>query len=113
VTAGGKNVPPANIEARFVDDPVIERVVVYGDGRPYLVAAVWVRAERRPRARCDRRRRRDEGQRELAATRRSRSSSSRDDPLTVESRHVDQRRSSCAARRCTKRCAIASRRSTA
>src|SRR5207237_7889202 len=31
VTAGGKNVPPANIEARFADDPVIERVVVYGD----------------------------------------------------------------------------------
>jgi long-chain acyl-CoA synthetase len=43
VTAGGKNIPPANIEARFVDDPVIERLVVYGDGRPYLVAAVWVR----------------------------------------------------------------------
>ncbi|HTR55384.1 MAG TPA: AMP-dependent synthetase/ligase [Kofleriaceae bacterium] len=45
VTAGGKNVPPANIEARFADDPVIERVVVYGDARPYLVAAVWARAE--------------------------------------------------------------------
>jgi long-chain acyl-CoA synthetase len=45
VTAGGKNVPPANIEARFVDDPVIERVVVYGDARAYLVAAVWVRPE--------------------------------------------------------------------
>jgi long-chain acyl-CoA synthetase len=45
VTAGGKNIPPANIEAKFVDDPVIERVVVYGDARPYLVAAVWVRAD--------------------------------------------------------------------
>lgn len=45
VTAGGKNIPPANIEARFVDDPVIERLVVYGDARPYLVAAVWVRPE--------------------------------------------------------------------
>ena len=45
VTAGGKNIPPANIEARFVDDPVIERVVVYGDARPYLVAAVWIRAD--------------------------------------------------------------------
>lgn len=42
VTAGGKNVPPVNIEARFADDPAIERVVVYGDGKPYLVAAVWV-----------------------------------------------------------------------
>lgn len=45
VTAGGKNVPPANIEAKFVDDPVIERVVVYGDAKSYLVAAVWPRAE--------------------------------------------------------------------
>jgi long-chain acyl-CoA synthetase len=45
VTAGGKNIPPANIEARFVDDPVIERVVVYGDARPYLVAAVWLRPD--------------------------------------------------------------------
>lgn len=45
VTAGGKNIPPANIEAMFVDDPVVERVVVYGDARPYLVAAVWVRPD--------------------------------------------------------------------
>jgi long-chain acyl-CoA synthetase len=45
VTAGGKNIPPVNIETRFVDDPVIERVVVYGDARPYLVAAVWVRPD--------------------------------------------------------------------
>lgn len=48
VTAGGKNIPPANIEARFVDDPVIERVVVYGDARPYLVAAVWLRPDGDP-----------------------------------------------------------------
>ena len=45
VTAGGKNIPPANIEARLADDPVIERVVVYGDARPYLVAAVWLRPD--------------------------------------------------------------------
>jgi long-chain acyl-CoA synthetase len=45
VTSGGKNIPPANIEAKFVDDPVIERVVVYGDARPYLVAAVWMRPD--------------------------------------------------------------------
>jgi long-chain acyl-CoA synthetase len=45
VTAGGKNIPPANIEAQFADDPVIERLVVYGDGEPYLVAAVWVRPD--------------------------------------------------------------------
>lgn len=48
VTAGGKNIPPANIEARFADDPVIERVVVYGDARPYLVAAVWLRVDAPP-----------------------------------------------------------------
>ncbi|HEY5945342.1 MAG TPA: AMP-dependent synthetase/ligase [Kofleriaceae bacterium] len=45
VTAGGKNIPPANIEAKFVDDPAIDRVVVYGDARPYLVAAVWMRPD--------------------------------------------------------------------
>jgi long-chain acyl-CoA synthetase len=42
VTSGGKNVPPANIEARFQGDPVIGQVVVYGDARPYLVAGVWL-----------------------------------------------------------------------
>jgi long-chain acyl-CoA synthetase len=42
VTAGGKNVPPANIEIRFKDDPFIHTVVVYGDGQRYLVAAVWL-----------------------------------------------------------------------
>ena len=45
VTAGGKNIPPVNIENKFVDDPVIDRVVVYGDARPYLVAAVWMRPD--------------------------------------------------------------------
>ncbi len=41
VTAGGKNVPPQNIEVRFREFPFIEHVVVYGDGKKYLVAAVW------------------------------------------------------------------------
>jgi long-chain acyl-CoA synthetase len=41
VTSGGKNVPPANIELRFKDDPLIDHVIVYGDGKPYLVAGVW------------------------------------------------------------------------
>jgi len=45
VNSGGKNIPPANIESKFVDDPAIDRVVVYGDARPYLVAAVWMRPE--------------------------------------------------------------------
>jgi long-chain acyl-CoA synthetase len=45
VTAGGKNVPPANIEIRFRDDPFILHVVVYGDGKRYLTAGVWLNEE--------------------------------------------------------------------
>ena len=41
VTAGGKNIPPANIEMLFQDDPYMDHVVVYGDGKKYLVAAIW------------------------------------------------------------------------
>jgi len=41
VTAGGKNVAPANIELRFQSEPHIAHVVVYGDGQRYLVAGVW------------------------------------------------------------------------
>jgi long-chain acyl-CoA synthetase len=42
VTAGGKNIPPANVEIRFTGDPAIAHVVVYGDGKNYLVAGVWL-----------------------------------------------------------------------
>jgi long-chain acyl-CoA synthetase len=42
VTAGGKNVPPTNIEVRFADDPLFAHVVVYGDGKKFLVAGVWL-----------------------------------------------------------------------
>ncbi len=42
VTAGGKNIPPANIEIHFRDEPVIAQLVVYGDSKPYLVAGVWL-----------------------------------------------------------------------
>jgi len=42
VTAGGKNVPPANIEQRFAGDPLVSHTVVYGDGKRYLVCGVWV-----------------------------------------------------------------------
>jgi long-chain acyl-CoA synthetase len=41
VTAGGKNISPAHIEAQFKDDPFIEHVVVYGDGKKYLTGSVW------------------------------------------------------------------------
>lgn len=44
VTAGGKNIAPANIEVRFAGDPFIEHLVVYGEGKKYLVAGVWLDA---------------------------------------------------------------------
>ena len=45
VTAGGKNVPPANIELRFQDDPMLAHVVVYGDAKRFLTAGVWLNEE--------------------------------------------------------------------
>lgn len=45
VTAGGKNIPPANIELCFRDDPLIDNLLVYGDGKKYLVAAVWINSD--------------------------------------------------------------------
>ncbi len=42
VTAGGKNIPPANIEVKFQGDPRFAHVIVYGDGKKYLVAGVWL-----------------------------------------------------------------------
>ena len=42
VTAGGKNIAPANIEVRFRDDPFITHLVVYGDGEKFLTAGVWL-----------------------------------------------------------------------
>lgn len=42
VTAGGKNVPPTNIEIRFKDDPMIAHVVVYGEAKKFLVAGIWL-----------------------------------------------------------------------
>jgi long-chain acyl-CoA synthetase len=45
VTAGGKNVPPANIELRFRDDPLVLHVVVYGEAKKFLVAGIWPNEE--------------------------------------------------------------------
>lgn len=45
VTAGGKNVPPANIELRFADDPIVANAIVYGDGKKFLVAGIWLNPE--------------------------------------------------------------------
>ena len=38
VTAGGKNIAPAPMEAVMMQDPMVERAVVIGDRRKYLVA---------------------------------------------------------------------------
>ena len=40
VTSGGKNIPPQNIELKFNCEPLIEHLLVYGDGKKYLVAIV-------------------------------------------------------------------------
>ena len=45
VTAGGKNVPPANIELRFADEPLVSHAVVYGDGKKFIVAGIWIDPE--------------------------------------------------------------------
>jgi long-chain acyl-CoA synthetase len=42
VTAGGKNIPPVNLELRFADDPLFSHVVVYGDGKRFITAGVWL-----------------------------------------------------------------------
>lgn len=39
-TAGGKYVAPAPLETRLMEDPAIERALVIGDERPYVVALV-------------------------------------------------------------------------
>ncbi|MSQ83149.1 MAG: long-chain fatty acid--CoA ligase, partial [Myxococcales bacterium] len=44
VTSGGKNVPPANIEQQFADEPLIAQAVVYGDGKSFLVVGLWPNA---------------------------------------------------------------------
>jgi long-chain acyl-CoA synthetase len=40
ITAGGKNITPANIEAEVRQHPLVSQCVVIGDRRPYLVALV-------------------------------------------------------------------------
>ena len=56
ITAGGKNITPANIEAEIKQHPLVSQCVVIGDRRPYLVALVTLDPEEavkwaaRPRA---------------------------------------------------------------
>lgn len=46
VTAGGKNIAPAALEALIVQDPFIEQALVYGDARPFVVGIVVPKFER-------------------------------------------------------------------
>jgi long-chain acyl-CoA synthetase len=40
ITAGGKNISPANLEAALKTIPLIGQAIAIGDGRPYLVAVL-------------------------------------------------------------------------
>src|SRR5262249_5382194 len=48
ITAGGKNISPANIEAALRAQPLIAQACAIGDGEPYLVALVVLDAEVAP-----------------------------------------------------------------
>ncbi len=48
ITAGGKNVAPANIENLLKDHPLIGQAMVCGDRRPYLVGAISLDPEEAP-----------------------------------------------------------------
>ncbi|MEX2105986.1 MAG: long-chain fatty acid--CoA ligase [Solirubrobacterales bacterium] len=45
ITAGGKNITPANLEAEIKQQPLVSQCVVVGDRRPYLVALVTLDPE--------------------------------------------------------------------
>jgi long-subunit acyl-CoA synthetase (AMP-forming) len=45
ITAGGKNVAPANIELLIMREPLVSQVVVIGDRRRFLSALITVSAE--------------------------------------------------------------------
>jgi long-chain acyl-CoA synthetase len=45
ITAGGKNITPANLEAEVKQQPLVSQCVVIGDRRPYLVALVTLDPE--------------------------------------------------------------------
>src|SRR5947208_236414 len=45
ITAGGKNITPANLEAEIKQRPYVSQCVVIGDRRPYLVALITLDME--------------------------------------------------------------------
>jgi long-chain acyl-CoA synthetase len=48
VTAGGKNVSPATIEAGLRESRWVSQAIVYGDGRPYVTALLTLDADQAP-----------------------------------------------------------------
>jgi long-chain acyl-CoA synthetase len=48
VTAGGKNVAPAELEDPIRANPIVSQVVVVGDGRPFIAALVTLDADMLP-----------------------------------------------------------------
>ena len=48
ITAGGKNISPANLESALKTVPLVGQAVAIGDGRPYLVALLQLNAEVAP-----------------------------------------------------------------
>ncbi len=42
VLANGEKLPPGDMEAAILHDPLIDQVMIYGEGRPYLVALAVV-----------------------------------------------------------------------
>jgi phospholipid/cholesterol/gamma-HCH transport system substrate-binding protein len=45
ITAGGKNITPANLEAEIKQSPYVSQCVVIGDRRPYLIALITLDPE--------------------------------------------------------------------
>lgn len=48
ITAAGKNIAPSNIENHLKESPIVGHALVYGEGRPYVVAMLTLDAEITP-----------------------------------------------------------------
>lgn len=48
ITAGGKNISPANLEAQLKSIPLVGQAAVIGDNRPYLIALLVLDPDRTP-----------------------------------------------------------------
>jgi acyl-CoA synthetase (AMP-forming)/AMP-acid ligase II len=45
VLSNGEKMPPADMEAAIMHDPLIDQVMIYGEGKPYLVALAVLNPE--------------------------------------------------------------------